>query len=98
MAAYSRNSPNSRRGVDWADLGLQFAGFIAVFVLLTFVNWPLLPKLLLAFALAMVMGVVIHRLRWIRRRQQRQQQPQQIKVIKVETVADPEDPSEPPRW
>lgn len=93
MAAYSRNSPNSRRGVDWADLGLQFAGFIAVFVLLTFVNWPLLPKLLLAFALAMVMGVVIHRLRRIRRRQQ----PQQIKVIKVETVADPEDPSEPPR-
>lgn len=75
-----------RSRIDWLDIGLQIAGFVLIFVVLSLVPWPFILKLLLALALAPVLGFVINRARRAIRR--RREEPKRMRVISVETVDD----------
>lgn len=75
-----------RSRIDWLDIGLQIAGFVLIFVILSLVPWPFILKLLLALALAPVLGFVINRARRAIRR--RREEPKRMRVISVETVDD----------
>ncbi|WP_285727673.1 hypothetical protein [Psychromicrobium xiongbiense] len=75
-----------RSRVDWLDLGLQFLGFVVIYLVLAALNWPWLLKLAIAFLLAIGVSVVLRRIRLALRK--RRSEPKRIRVISVETVDD----------
>jgi len=75
-----------RSRIDWLDIGLQVAGFVLIFVVLSLVPWPFILKPLLALALAPVLGFATNRIRRAIRR--RREEPKRMRVISVETVDD----------
>jgi predicted PurR-regulated permease PerM len=70
-----------RRRSDWLDLAFQFLSFVLVFLLLSLVSWPILGKLVAAFAFTMLLGWGWTRLRRVLHN--RRANPRRVRVIRI---------------